>query len=62
MSFCVCNTYTKQIAWCREYSSAIMMAQTFGGRTIIIETEIGIHRDIVAFIRKSWQEEKGGRR
>lgn len=54
MGFCVVDTDRKMIAWCNEYSSACTMAQTWGGGVSIIKCSIGIHRDIVNYIRKSW--------
>ena len=54
MNYCVCNYEKKQVAWCKQYSSAVMMAQLWGGGTCIIETQVGIHRDIVQSIRRSW--------
>lgn len=54
MGYCVINQYRGQIAWCKNLSSAYMMAMEFGCDSIIIENHRKIHRKFVSQIRKSW--------
>lgn len=54
MGYCVVNQSKGLIAWCRQYSSACMMAREFGVGTAILGTHNKFLRGFVESIRKSW--------
>lgn len=54
MSYCVCNRSRGIIVWCKQYSSAVMMAKEIGSGSVIVNTRCKFLRRFVAQIRSSW--------